>query len=183
MRTPQTLRDPEQGDSYSIGWALYENQGQSIIAHAGGHWGFSVKAEVLRDLKLGVVIMTNCNYPQGYIGPEKELTKIIWEKFVPILTKKKTDTAFDSKKVELQQYSGRYAIPGQYAHAELQIRNDTLFFSLKEKPGFTAAIVPVGLNQFCFAIDPGKHPMFQFTSSAEGKIVALKFLEYSFKKE
>jgi CubicO group peptidase (beta-lactamase class C family) len=183
MRTPQTLRNPESDDTYGIGWALYDYKGQPIIAHAGGHWGFSAKAEVLRNLKLGVVIMTNCNYPQGNIGPEEDLTKIILDKFIPMLSKKKAEPIFDPKKVDLHKYSGRYTVPGEYAHAELQVKNDTLQFSLIEKPEFNATILPVGLNQFCFAIDPGKNPMFQFGIDAQGTIVDLKFLEFRFKKK
>ncbi|MBN2200669.1 beta-lactamase family protein [bacterium] len=182
MRTPQTLRDPESGDTYGIGWALYEYEGHPIIAHAGGHWGFSVKAEVLPEYKLGVVIMTNCNYPQGDIGPEKDLTKIIISKILPVLDSKKSEPLPDSRKGDLLRYSGTYSIPGEFAHAEVQLKNDTLQFSLIEKPDFYAAILPVGINQFCFAIDPGKNPMFQFGTDAKGAIVELKFLGYIFRK-
>jgi len=183
MRTPQTLRNPQSGDIYGIGWAVYEYEGHPIIGHAGGHWGFSVKAEVLRDLKFGVVIMTNCNYPQGNIGPDKDLTRIIIDKFLPILETKKTEPVFDSRNLNLKIYSGLYAVPGDYAHAEVQVKNDTMYFSLKEKPQFNAAILSVGLHRFCFAVDPGKNPMLQFNTDAQGSIVELKFLEYVFKKK
>jgi len=183
MRTPQTLRSPQSGDMYGIGWAMYEYEGHPIIAHAGGHWGFSAKAEVLRDLKLGVVIMTNCNYPQGNIGPEKDLTRIIIDKFVPLLEKKNAEAAFDSRNVDLQKYSGRYTVPGGYAHADLHVKNDTLYFSLLEKPQFNVPIQLVGLHQFCFAVDPGKHPMFHFEADDSGNVVSLEFLEFRFKKQ
>jgi len=183
MRTPQTLRDPRSEDTYGIGWAIYEYQGHPIMAHAGGHWGFSVKAEVLRDLKLGVVIMTNCNYPQGNIGPDKDLTRIIIDKFIPILEMKKSEPAFDIRNVDILQYSGRYAVPGDYARADVQMKNDTLYLSLVEKPQFHAAILPVGLHRFCFALDPGKNPMVRFGTDNSGKIVSLEFLEFSFKKK
>jgi len=75
-----------------------------------------------------------------------------------------------------------YAVPGEYAHAELQIKNDTLYFSLKEKPEFNAAILPVDLHRFCFAADPGKHPMFRFDTDSSGNVVSLEFLEFKFKK-
>ena len=182
MRTTQTLRNPQTDDSYGIGWAMYEYNGHPIIAHAGGHWGFSAKAEVLRDLKLGVVIMTNCNYPQGNIGPEKDLTRIIIDKIVPIL-EKKTEETFDPRNVNLQKYSGRFGLPGEYAHANVYVKNDTLFFSLLEKPEFNVIIEPVGLHQFCFAVDPGKHPMFRFDADNSGNVVSLEFLEFRFKKQ
>ncbi len=182
MRTPQTLRNPETEDTYGIGWAVYDYEGHPIIAHAGGHWGFSVKAGVLRDYKLGVVVMTNCNYPQGNIGPDKDITKIIISKIIPVLDKKNTEPFSDYKKVDLLKYSGSYSIPGGFAHAEVQVRNDTLQFSLFERPDFSTAILPVGFNQFCFAADPGKNPMFQFGADAQDEIVDLQFLEYSFKK-
>ena len=183
MRTPQTLRDPQSEDTYGIGWAMYEYEGHPIMAHAGGHWGFSAKAEVLRDLKLGVVIMTNCNYPQGNLGPNKDLTRIIIDKFIPILETKKTEPAFDIRNVDIRQYSGQYAVPGDYAHAEVQVKNDTLFFSLKEKPQFKTAILPVDLHRFCFAGDPGKSPMFRFGTDDSGNVVNLEFLEFRFKKK
>ena len=127
--------------------------------------------------------MTNCNYPQGYIGPDKDLTRIIIEKFIPILEAKKSEAVFDPRNVNIKKYSGRYTIPGEYAHAEVHVKNDTLYFSLVEKPEFNAAILPVGLNQFCFAVDPGKHPMFRFGTDDSGKIINLEFLEFTFKKK
>jgi len=183
MRTPQTLRDPKSEDTYGIGWAIYEYEGHPIMAHAGGHWGFSVKAEVLRDLKLGVIIMTNCNYPQGNIGPNKDLTRIIIDKFIPILETKKTEPAFGSRIVDNEKYSGRYVIPGDYAHADIKVKDDTLYISLVEQPQFIAAILPVGLHRFCFAVDPGKNPMIRFDTDDSGKIVSLEFLEFRFKKK
>ena len=33
-----------------------------------------------------------------------------------------------------------YAVPGEYAHAEVHVKNDTLYFSLLEKPEFNVAI-------------------------------------------
>jgi CubicO group peptidase (beta-lactamase class C family) len=183
MRTPQTLRDPHSDDTYGIGWAMYDYEGHPIIAHAGGHWGFSAKAEVLRDKKLGVVIMTNCNYPQGNIGPEKDLIRIIIDQFLPILERKSTEAAFDLRKVDIQKYSGLYAVSGEYAHAKVYVKNDTLFLSLLEKPEFTLAILPVNVNQFCFAIDPRKHPMFRFTADDSGNVVSLEFLGFRFKRQ
>jgi CubicO group peptidase (beta-lactamase class C family) len=183
MRTPQTLRSPESMDAYGIGWACYEYEGLQVIGHAGGHWGFFAKAEVLPDLKLGVVIMTNCNYPQGAIGPDKELTRIIYEKFVPILRRKRTETAFDPLHVNLHPYSGRYAVPGEYAHADVSVKNDTLYFSLTEKPGFKAALMPAGPHRFCFAADPGKNPMFRFTADDSGKVAGVEFLSFFFRKK
>ena len=183
MHTSQTMRSPESHDTYGIGWAMYEYGGHQVMGHAGGHWGFGSKVEVLPDLKLGIVIMTNCNYPQGYIGPDKDLTRIIIEKFIPILETKKTEPEFDPRNVDIQKYSGLYAVPGEYAHAEVQVINDTLYFSLVEKPEFNAAILPVGLLRFCFAGDPGKHPMFRFHTDDSGKVVSLEFLDFTFKKK
>jgi len=177
------MRSPESHDTYGIGWAMYEYGGHQVMGHAGGHWGFGSKVEVLPDLKLGVVIMTNCNYPQGNIGPDKDLTRIIIEKFIPILETKKTVPEFDPRNVDIHEYSGLYAVPGEYAHAEVQVKNDTLYFSLVEKPEFNAAILPVGLLQFCFAGDPGKHPMFRFLIDDSGKVVSLEFLDFTFKKK
>ena len=181
MRTPQTLRDPQSNDSYGIGWATYEYKGQPIIGHAGGHWGFFAKVEVLRDQKLGVVIMTNCNYPQGNLGPDMNLTRIIIDQFTPILEKKNAGAAFDPRNVDIQKYSGRYALPGEYVHADVYVKNDTLYISLLEKPEFNAAIQPVSLHQFCFANDPRKHPMFSFDEDDSGNVVSLEFLGFRFK--
>jgi CubicO group peptidase (beta-lactamase class C family) len=183
MRTPQTQRNSESGDTYGLGWAIYDYRGHQIIAHAGGHWGFFAKAEVIQDLKLGVVIMTNCNYPQGNIGPDADLTKIIIDRFLPILEKKKTETAHSTANPGPQEYSGQYVIAGDCAHANISMKNDTLHFSLLEKPQFDAAILPVGLHQFCFALDPQKNPMFIFETDKTGNIATLEFLGFRFKKK
>jgi CubicO group peptidase (beta-lactamase class C family) len=160
MRSPQTLRGPRSNDTYGIGWAMYDHQGHRVIAHAGGHWGFAAKAEFLPDLKLGVVIMTNCNYPQGYLGPEKGLTKIIYEKFVAILQKQKTEPVFNPQNMDLQQYVGHYAVAGDYAHAQIYVDDDRLYLSLLEKADFDAPFLPVGSHRFWFAEDPGKNQCF-----------------------
>jgi hypothetical protein len=99
------------------------------------------------------------------------------------LETKKTEPAFDIRNVDIRQYSGQYAVPGDYAHAEVQVKNDTLFFSLKEKPQFKTAILPVDLHRFCFAGDPGKSPMFRFGTDDSGNVVNLEFLEFRFKKK
>jgi CubicO group peptidase (beta-lactamase class C family) len=183
MRTPQTLRSLQSNDTYGIGWAMYDGDGRHVIGHAGGHWGFFAKVEILPDLKLGVVIMTNCNYPQGDLGPDKALTKIIYEKFVPILERKNTETAVDPRAVDLHAYAGQYALPGEYAHAEVNVRNDTVYFSLTEKPQFHEIIQAADVHQFYFAADPGKHPMLRFDTDESGKVVSLEFLDFHFKKK
>ena len=183
MRTPQTLRDPQSGDTYGIGWALYEYAGHGVIAHAGGHWGFAAKAEVLPDLKFGVVVMTNCNYPQGDLGPDKDLTRIIIDEFLPLLQKAKNESPFDLRSVRLQKYSGQFSIPGGYARADVYVRNDTLRFRLAEKPQFDVPLLPVAVHQFCFAVDLGRHPMFTFGADDAGNIVSVEFLTYRFIKK
>jgi CubicO group peptidase (beta-lactamase class C family) len=182
MRSQQTLTDPKTNDTYGIGWAMYMDQGHEVVGHAGGHWGFYAKAEFIPDLKLGVVIMTNCNYPQGDLGPKENLTKIIYEKFIPLLEKKELEPVFNLQKINLNKYVGRFSVPGDYAHAVIFIKNDTLYFSLVEKPDFNQPILPLNLNNFCFAGDPGKHEMFHFYTDELGNISSLKFLSYLFKK-
>ena len=183
MRTPQTLRSPQSNDTYCIGWATYDYQGQRVIAHAGGHWGFEAKVEVLPDLKFGVVMMTNCNYPQGYIGPEKELTKMIYEKFIPILEMKKSEQIMNPAKINRNKYAGRYSVAGDYAHAEVTIKDSTLYLSLSEKPDFNKAFLPTGLHRFCFTVDPEKNTMLRFNADEFGNIVSLEFLSFMFNKK
>jgi hypothetical protein len=154
-----------------------------VLTHGGGHWGFDVKVSMLPDLKLGVVVMTNCNYPQGYLGPDKEFTRMLYEKFVPILEKQSVSSQAAPSNANLHQYLGSYALPGGYAHANISFSNDTLYFTMMEKPQFTAAIVPVGVHHFGFTIDPGKHPMLNFSADDAGKIIGLESLTFRFKKE
>ena len=182
MRTPQTLRSSQSNDVYGIGWATYDYEGHQVMGHAGGHWGFFAKAEVLPDLKLGVVFMTNCSYPQGNLGPEKDLTRIIFDRLIPVLEKKAKETDAGPRTSDLSVYAGHYALSGEYAHAEIYVRNDTLFFSLAEKPQFREAILPAGYQQFCFAADPGKHPLIRFDTDNTGGILGLEFLGFTFRK-
>jgi CubicO group peptidase (beta-lactamase class C family) len=183
MRTPQTLRNPESGDTYGLGWAIYDYGGHQIIAHAGGHWGFFAKAEIVPDLEFGVIVMTNCNYPQGNIGPDTDMTRIILDMFLPMLEKKKRGTVREAGTIEPLEYSGQYVIPGDCVHANVFMKNDTLHFSLLEKPEFDAAILPAGSNQFCFALDPQKRPMFLFITDETGKVARLDFLGFRLKKK
>jgi hypothetical protein len=167
---------------YGIGWATYDYEGHQVMGHAGGHWGFFAKAEVLPDLKLGVVFMTNCSYPQGNLGPEKDLTRIIFDRLIPVLEKRTKETDPGPRTSDLHAFAGHYALSGEYAHAEVYVRNDTLFFSLREKPAFREAILPAGYEQFCFAADPGKHPLIRFDTDKTGGILSLEFLGFTFRK-
>ncbi|HEX7571975.1 MAG TPA: hypothetical protein VF514_02710, partial [Bacteroidota bacterium] len=63
------------------------------------------------------------------------------------------------------------------------VRNDTVHFSLTEKPQFHEIIQAVDAHHFCFAADPGKHPMFRFDTDESGKVVGLEFLDFYFKKK
>jgi hypothetical protein len=54
---------------------------------------------------------------------------------------------------------------------------------LIEKPQFYVAIQPAGVNQFCFAFDPGRHPMFRFDTDESGSVVTLEFLDFRFKRK
>ncbi|MGA7721462.1 MAG: serine hydrolase domain-containing protein [Ignavibacteriaceae bacterium] len=183
MHSPQTLQNPDNKDTYGIGWALYEDMNMRVIGHAGGHWGFGAKVEFLPDLKFGVVTMTNCNYPGGYIGPDKDLTRIIIEKFIPALQKKKAVTVFNHDSVDLNKYTGQFAVAGDYANAKVYIKDNKLYMTLLEKPEFDAAFLPVGVNSFCFEADPGKATMLRFKTGENNNITGLEFLGYNFIKK
>ncbi|NOG47348.1 MAG: serine hydrolase [Calditrichaeota bacterium] len=180
MRTPQTMQGK---DTYGIGWGIYYKDGYQVITHAGGHWGFFAKAEVIPELKFGVVIMTNCNYPQGYIGPEKRLTKIIYEKFIPVLKEEKAKEPDKQNKHDLNRYVGQYAVAGRSASANIYPKNKKLFLRFKERPSFNYEIKPVKLNEFCFAIDPKKNVMLRFKNDGHENVINFEFLSFIFKKE
>ena len=95
--------------------------GYQGIGHSGSHLGFFARIEAPPELKLGIAVMTNARYPQGTIGPEKQLTLIILEKLIPAVREEKLPSK--TTDVDLAKYTGRYGVAGDYAEAEIYIHN------------------------------------------------------------
>jgi hypothetical protein len=45
-----------------IAWALGEYHGHSTVSHSGGDTGFASNLVLIPDLKIAVIVMTNCDY-------------------------------------------------------------------------------------------------------------------------
>jgi len=183
MRTPQSVPKPNSTESYGLGWGVFRVKGYQGIGHSGSHLGFFARIAALPELKLGIAIMTNARYPQGYIGPEKQLTRIILEKFIPVINKRKPEKPFNPADFNLEQYVGRYTVAGGYAEAEIKIQNHELTLTLTQHPDFHEPFLLIGPNRFCFATDPEKNPMLFFQIDESGNVIGLRFLSYNFKKK
>lgn len=183
LRTPQAVPKPNKTESYGLGWGVYRIEGYQGIGHSGSHLGFFARMEALPELKLGIAIMTNARYPQGYIGPEKRITRIILEKLISVIEEEKPEVAFDPNEINLDQYTGRYAVAGDYAEAKLYIEKQELYMTLIQQPDFNEQFLPIGMHHFCFASDPEKNPMLVFDVDESGNVISLRFLSHVFRKK
>ena len=183
MRTPQSVPKPNTTESYGLGWGVYRIKEYQGIGHSGSHLGFYARIEAVPELKLGIAIMTNARYPQGFIGPEKQLTRIILEKLIPAFQKEIHEIPINPANINLEQFAGRYAVAGGYAEAEIYIEDQKLYMTLTQQPDFNEQFLPLGSNRFCFATDPEKNPMLFFKVDELGNVINLRFLSYTFKKK
>jgi CubicO group peptidase (beta-lactamase class C family) len=183
LRTPQSVPKPNSTESYGLGWGIFRVENYQGIGHSGSHFGFFARVEALPELKIGIAIMTNANYPQGYIGPKKRLTRIILEKLIPVMQIEQPETPFDPSSVDLKRYTGRYEVAGGYAKADVYLENRRLYMTFVQEPDFNEYFLPVGPNRFCFASDPEKNPMLFFDEDEMGNVANLRFLSYVFHKK
>jgi CubicO group peptidase (beta-lactamase class C family) len=157
LRAPQSVPKPQSTESYGLGWGVYRLEDYQCIEHSGSHFGFFARIEALPELKIGVAIMANAKYSQGYIGPKKRLIRIVLEKFIPVLTIKSSESPFDPSSVDLGRYEGRYEVAGGYAKAAVYVEDHRLYMTFIQQPDFNEQFLPVGPNRFCFASDPEKN--------------------------
>lgn len=183
MRTPNSVPKPDSFESYGLGWSVSRFQGYQVIAHSGGHLGFTARMEALPELELGIVTMTNARYPEGYIGPEKSVTRIILDKLIAVIQKGEQNISIDSDRVEPDRYTGRYAVAGDHVEAKVKIVDGKLYMTFIQDPEFNEPFLPVDRNRFCFETDPEKNPMLFFNEDDAGNIVSLEFLSFIFKKK
>jgi CubicO group peptidase (beta-lactamase class C family) len=183
MRVPRSVPKLHSVESYGLGWSMSRLHGYQVIAHSGGHHGFFARMEALPQLKLGVVTMTNASYPEGYIGPEKNVSRIILEEFIPVFEDIQNEQPAIREEIDLHQYEGHYVVAGNYAEAVLQVRDEMLHMQLVQQPDFNEPFLPLGSLRFCFASDPERNPMLSFTTDKSGTVNGVKFLSYSFKKQ
>ncbi|MBN1163771.1 MAG: serine hydrolase [Candidatus Krumholzibacteriota bacterium] len=183
LRSPQSIPSPGTEESYGLGWGVYRLEKYQCLGHSGSHFGFFARMEALPELKLGIALMTNAVYPQGYIGPEKLLTRILLEKFIPLVETKEPEVSFHTGDMDLARYAGLYEVAGGYAQAEVKIENRQLYLSLVQQPDFNELFLPVGPHRFCFASDPEKNPMLFFSVGKKGKVTGFRFLSYNFKNK
>lgn len=183
MRSPNSVPRPRTTESSGLGWGVYRIQDYQAIGHSGGHLGFSARIEALPELKLGIAVMTNARYPEGYIGPEKSVTRIILEKIIPAFKRRERETPFEPENIDLERYAGIYSVAGGYAEAEVKAASGKLNVTLIQDPEFNEPFLPVGRNSFCFESDPGRNPMLTFIEDDSGNIVGLEFLSNIFKKK
>jgi len=108
-------------DTYGIGWAIYDYEGHPIMAHAGGHWGFSAKAEVLPRFETWRYYHDELQLPTGNIGPDKDLNKgLSLISLFRSWRQRNLNPVFDLRKVDVQNIPVNITFPGDYAHADVR---------------------------------------------------------------
>ena len=171
------MRAPVGRGEAALGWWTTEIDGRQLIGHTGGHLGFLASVAALPELKLGVAVMTNSWNPIVGADDTWELSKMaladLAQAAAPSPTPKPPD--FDAASVDLSRYVGRYALPGGFAHVDVDVRNGTLWREVRERPGSGAACAPSGPDRFSCGL--------AFHAGEDGRITGLSMALFEFERE
>jgi CubicO group peptidase (beta-lactamase class C family) len=183
MRTPQSVHRMGVHTCYGLGWAVVRIGGHEAIEHNGALMGYHAHVSAVPSLRLGIVAMSNTKNFLWRPDACKELARDILadlaDALVAAAAQKKE---FEPANVDMTDFEGRYALPGDFAHLEVIASGDGLKVTLLEASDFSEMFEPVASNTFCFSTDPKRKPMLFFKTNPEGKINSVSFLGHSFKR-
>jgi CubicO group peptidase (beta-lactamase class C family) len=182
MRTPNSVRHPGRYTSYGIGWAVVQIEGYDAIEHNGALLGHSTHVSAIPDLRLGIVILSNSRNVLFSPDACKDLAREIYKDLVNEMKEAREEKAFDPSSVNLDQYTGKYELPGGFAEMEITHKEGKLFMTIVQDPGFNEAFVPVDWYEFSFEADPARNPALLFQTDEKGEVCSASFLAYRFKK-
>jgi CubicO group peptidase (beta-lactamase class C family) len=183
MRTPQSIHQPGVHSSYGLGWGVVRIGGYEAIEHNGALLGYHAHVSAIPDLRLGIVAFSNTKNFLWKPDACKTLARSILADLADAVYAASPKTTFDISFVNLDLYTGSYALPGNVAHFTVSIDQDRLFVKLMEVEDFAEAFEPVDKHTFCFASDPQRTPVLFFEPTADNSIGSLTFLTHTFRRQ
>ncbi len=163
----------------SIGWGIGWGQ-YPVIEHTGGHLGFYACVRAIPKLKIGIVALTNSNNPLSSETPSRDIAQDILEQLKQAILTDSAASVFDPDQIDLNQYIGEYHLLGTNSDIHIELRNGQLYATLRQDSTFNYAHEPVGKHQF--GVEGGTDPWFTFHADDTGKIISLRFFDFTFKR-
>lgn len=182
MRTPNSVRHPGRYTSYGIGWAVVQIEGYDAIEHNGALLGHSAHVSAIPDLGLGIVVLSNSRNVLFSPDACKDLAREIYKDLIIEMKETREEKAFDPSSLNLDQYTGKYELPGGFAEMEIIHKEGKLFMTIVQDPGFNESFVPIDRYEFSFEADPARNPALLFQTDEKGEATSVNFLSYRFKK-
>jgi CubicO group peptidase (beta-lactamase class C family) len=182
MRTPQSLHLPGVPSSYGLGWGIVRIGDHDAIEHNGALLGYSAHVSAVPDLGLGIVALSNT---KNYLWrPEacKDFARQVLADLADALEAAEKEMPFSPAEVHLEEYTGRYVLPGETAVLSIVALAEGLRVSLKDTD-FDEIFEPVAQDEFCFRTDVQRTPMLFFNRSADGRVAGLAFLSHTFRRQ
>ncbi|MBN1213069.1 MAG: serine hydrolase [candidate division Zixibacteria bacterium] len=183
MRTPQSIHLPGVHSSYGLGWGIVQIGGYEAIEHNGALIGYHAHVSAIPDLKLGIIAFSNTKNFLWKPDACKTLARSILADLANAIYASSPEPVFEANAVNLELYTGNYALPGEAAHFKVSTDHDRLLLKLMEVDDFTELFEPVGRDMFCFTSDPQRTPVLHFEPGLDGRIGSLTFLQHTFQRQ
>ena len=121
--------------------------------------------------------MTNSWNPLLGADDTWDLTKMALSFLAPTVEPepKPAPTPFDAKAADLTAYVGRFTLPGGFAHLDTTLRDGTLWFAVREKPGSERPCQPTAPDRFSCGLE--------FRAGANGRKTGVSFALFEFRRE
>jgi CubicO group peptidase (beta-lactamase class C family) len=150
LRTDSILRmiHPAAMGDTNLGWWRGWHAGHVNYGHAGAHVGFISAGLFAPEFKLSVAVQTNRWNPIFDTNDSTEIARELLAELIPGV--ERDQPVFNPAAVDLNRYTGKYRLPGNYATAEVSIDQGQLTVVL-QGAGVDVQrmlLVPVGPHQF-----------------------------------
>lgn len=181
MQTPQSIRRPGIHTAYGLGWGVVRIGEHDAIEHNGALLGYSAHVSAVPERGLGIVALSNS---KNYLWrPEacKDFARRVLADLANALENGEREALLAAQEVRLEEYTGRYALPGDIAVLSIAMDKGGLRVSL-EGVDFSELLDPLGRDEFCFRTDRERVPMLSFSRAADGRVNSLMFLSHQFRR-
>lgn len=181
MRTPQSVHRPGVHSAYGLGWGIVRIGDHEAIEHNGALLGYSAHISAVPELGLGIVALSNT---KNYLWrPEacKDFARQVLADLADAIRNAEQEAMSAAGEVPLEEYAGRYVVPGRVAVLSVAAVEGGLQVSL-EGVDFCVVFDPLGRDEFCFRTDCERVPMLSFSRLADGRVNSLTFLSHQFRR-
>jgi hypothetical protein len=153
--------------AYGLGWFLNDAKGYKEVSHTGGIDGMVTKVDLIPELKLGIIVLTNQQSGAAFSAVANQikdsylgLTGRDWVKFYADMVKQRQGDAnkvtsavwkqldsrqHDGPKADFSQYAGTYH-DNWLGDVTLTEKDGKLWFQAKRSPKLNGEVLPYKAN-------------------------------------